>query len=629
VKANSKRYLHVLLLLVWTCVGLILRLTNLTAKPLWTDEFSTIVFSLGNSFLNVPLDEVLSLSQLLEPLQPQAQASLQSVLENLFSESNHPPLFFMLAHLWLKLFPVTAEGYVSTQAARSLSALLGVISIPTTFLLGWFSFRSKLVGHIAAILMATSPFGVYLAQEARHYTLSILWVTASLSCLIMATRTIRDRTLLPLWVCLTWIIVNGLGIATHYFFAITLGAEALVISTIGLVQSWRERGVWYPAAHWQRIWFVVIGTIVSGLVWLPMLQEIQDSELTRWIRQGERSGLVWLEPIAQAIAGWVTMLYLLPIQAVARPVVITCGVILILLVLWTIPKLYRGLQVQNLERNRRLTVWSLACFVIGAIALFFGITYLFSTNLTSAFRYNFVYFPAVIVLSGAGLASSWNIATQIAQTPADQVSQTLLNLIRTSGRSIVILVTVLSLIGGLTVVLNLGYQKTHRPDIVAQHIVQRSEGSVLVAIAHQTHGQTGRLMGIAWSLLYPPSSDWITIPFVDFSQSNLAANNPAPAANSIIPYFLLAHQTQNPRALITSLRKAFSQLPSPLDLWLVNFQGVPEQPLNIFLEKQNCKAETKNLYTDGYRYRLYHCEHLNFPEFKANPKQDEKNTGGR
>ena len=591
---SSRRRLNWLLLLLWIAIALALRFANLTDKALWTDEFSTTVFSLGNSFLSIPLNQVLSPIDLLKPLQLDPEAGVGSVLEHLFSESNHPPLYFVLLHFWLGLFPATSEGLVSVLATRSLPALLGGLSIPAVFGLSHLAFRSTLVSHVAALLMAVSPFGIYLAQEARHYTLSVLWVTISLGYLIGATRSIRDRTPLSWWFCFGWILTNGLGIATHYFFSLTLGAEALVICIIGLVQSWRERGIWHPAAHWHRIWVVVAGTVATGLIWVPMLQEIQDSELTRWIQQGDRSGLVWLEPIAQAAAGWVTMLYLLPIQAKAPPIVIASGVILVVLTLWTIPKIYLGLAVQSLNRDRRLAVLSLSSFVGGAVALFFGITYLLSTNLTSAFRYNFVYYPAVIVLAGAGLASSWDIASRIAIAPPHQVSPVLLNLIRTSGRRVVVLVMLLSLLGGLTVLSNLGYQKTHRPDVVAQDIQSRSQGDVLIAIAHETHGQTGRLMGVAWQLLPTPER-----------------------SATLNPTFLLAHQTQNQRSLAPVLEEALMQLPRPLDLWLLNFQQVPEPPVSQFLEQQNCTSETKNLYTDGYRYRLYRCATLSQPQTES------------
>lgn len=586
------RWLHVLLLLLWTLLGLSLRFANLTDKPLWTDEFSTIVFSLGNSFLGIPIDQAISAEALLQPLKPVPNAEVSAIVENLFRESNHPPLYFVLSHFWLKLFPTDAHGLVSTWSIRALPALIGTLSIPATFVLGWLAFRSWIVAQVAAALMAVSPFGIYLAQEARHYTLPILVILISLCCLTIAAQKLRDRAIVPLWLCFVWILINGIGIATHYFFTFTLGAEAIVIASLGLVQSWQERGIWYPSLHWRRIWLVAIGTAVTGLVWWPVLQNIQEGELTRWIYQGDRSGWAWLDPLGQAVAGWITMLYLLPIQTNSQTLETASGGVLVLLVLWTLPKLYRGLKVQYLQRESRLGVLVLSVFVVGAVVLFFSITYVFEADLTSAFRYNFVYFPGVITLIGAGLASSWDVAVRIAQAPAIDIPPALLNLLRVSNRKAVIIIWLLSLVGALVVLTNLGYQKTHRPDVVADAIYQQLQESpqnaALVAIPHQTHGQTGRLMGIA----------------LDLQQRNLTYE----------PLFLLAHETQNPRSVVNTLRRAITQLSRPLDLWLINFQDVMQSPLNSMLEQQNCSSETKTQSVDGYRYRLYHCTRSSIPE---------------
>jgi uncharacterized membrane protein len=583
VKADSRPWLQGLLLLILTGLGLGIRLLNLAEKPLWTDEFSTIVFSLGNSFLSVPLDQAISTNVLLEPLRPNPAAGPEAVVSHLFGESNHPPLYFLLSHFWLTLFPASPSGWVSAWAVRLLPAILGALSIPLTFQLGWLAFRSPIVAQVAAALMAVSPFGIYLAQEARHYTLPLIWILLSLCCFVVAARYLRDRQIVPISVCLAWIVINGLGIATHYFFVFTLGAEAIVLLCLGLVQSWHERGIWHPSAHWRRIWAVAAGTAATGLVWWPVLQNIQGGELTRWIYEGNRSGLAWLEPVGQAIAGWITMLYLLPIQAESQTVVVLSGVCLALLVLWTLPKLYRGLKVQLLQRESRLGVLVLGAFVVSAIVLFFSITYLFEADLTGAFRYNFVYFPGVVVLIGAGLASSWNVALWIAHAPAGQVSPVLLSLLRVSSRRVVLLVWLFSLLGALTVVTNLGYQKTHRPDVVAAAIQSQSQpgSTVLVAIPHQTHGQTGRLMGIALALQQMP--------------------------NPVEPLFLLAHETQNQRSIVTTLRRTMNQLPRPIDLWLLNFQTLPDSLVEGLLDQQNCEAQGKSQSVDGYRYRHYRC----------------------
>lgn len=575
-------WFHPLLLLLWTALGLGLRFFNLAGKPLWTDEFATIVFSLGNSFLTVPLDQVLTPEQLLQPLEPSPHAGIPQVVDRLLNESNHPPLYFILTHLWLKLFP-PYQGMVTVWQMRSIAALFGTLTIPATFGFARFAFRSRLVAQLSAALMAVSPFGIYLAQEARHYTLPLLLLIVSLGCLVSATRSIRVRTPLSLRICLVWLVVNALGIATHYLFILALLVEALVLLTMGLIQSWREQGQWYPSAHWWRIVTVAVGTTLAGLVWLPFLQEVQESKLTEWIQQSDRSGWEWVDPLLQALAGWISMLYLLPVQSTSRPIAILSGVILLLLTWWTLPKLIHGIQTQLKQSGARLPVLALGCYVTIAVLLFLGLTYGLGKNLTSAFRYNFVYFPAVIVLVGAALASLWRETLNQPHTEKPTNTKTLIKLLWTGNIRTVVMIGLLSLLGGLTVVTNLGYQKTHRPDLVAQDIREQSEEQVLIVIPHETHGQTGRLMGIAWELQHNP------------------------AAAPLDPRYLLAHVETTPRSVIQVLRQTLNQYSRPLDLWLINMRDVPDAPLATLLKQQQCSAITKNKAVDGYRYRLYRC----------------------
>ncbi|NER28362.1 MAG: glycosyltransferase, partial [Symploca sp. SIO1C4] len=126
------RSAHLLPLLVWLFLGTILRLSNLASLPPWTDEFATMVFSLGNSFQTVPLNQLIDSDILLQLLQPLPEAGINAVVHHLFAESTHPPIYFALAHLWMKLFP-SESGLVSISAARSLSTLFGIVSIPAVF----------------------------------------------------------------------------------------------------------------------------------------------------------------------------------------------------------------------------------------------------------------------------------------------------------------------------------------------------------------------------------------------------------------------------------------------------------------------------------------------------------------
>ncbi|NET35970.1 MAG: glycosyltransferase [Cyanothece sp. SIO1E1] len=612
-RVSSARWCDGLLVLVWVAIAALLRLSHLDSKPLWADEFATIVFSLGHSFRSIPLNQVMGAEVLLQPLQPSPEANIGSVISHLLKESNHPPLYFVLTHVWLRGWP-PVNGLVSIWGVRSLAALLGIASVPAIFGLGWLTFRSGWIAHLAAALMAVSPFGIYLAQEARHYTLPILWIMASLACLMIAVRSIRHHTHLPLWVAGIWVVVNGLGIATHYFFILTLGAEALVLGGMGLYRMACSRpapttqpvpespaaGNHGRLAAWRRIIGVAMGTLTSCGVWFPLWSGIPDSELTRWIIQSDRSGWAWLEPVGQLLAGWITMLYLLPIQASSEWIVTVSGGILIVLFLWTLFRLYQGLRRHGSDPETGLGLRVMGGFIGSAIALFLGVTYILGMDLTRAFRYHFVYFPAMILLVAAGLAhegvGSQDTRLKPISAPHPVSDLRLKSALsarlhrcwqgQSGGQRGIMIMWLLGLLGAVTVVSNLGYQKTHRPDLVAASIRQQSEVPALIAITHRTHGQAGRLMGIAWDL----------------------EQHPQPG-EAKAHWYLLAHQAADLRSPIVPLERALIALPRPFDLWLVNFQPSPQEaPLAPLLDQQHCRVGSKRLAVDGYRYQRYRCD---------------------
>ncbi|HBE31144.1 MAG TPA: glycosyltransferase [Cyanobacteria bacterium UBA11368] len=647
---------HWLLLLLWSAIGIGLRFTHLASKSPWTDEFSTLVFSLGNSFRTVALDRAIALDTLLQPLQANSALGASEVVQTLLSETNHPPLYFVLAHWWMDLFP-SDNGLVSLWVARSFPALLGAASIPAIFGLGVLAFRSRLVGHLAAAMMAVSPYGIFLAQEARHYTLAILWVIASLCCLIIAVKNIQQQKPIPIWIAFIWVAINTLGIATHYFFALTLCAQAIVliiwgIGKTGVIAVCRRirytfvciaagviavcRRIRYtfvciaaplrvplykrsqkafldslairckfilspahphtvrrstersrrsltltaeactPAIflkHWWRIYAVVAGTLAGGLIWLPLIQHGYDSKLTEWIKNSDRMGIEWIAPIFQAIAAWITMLSLLPVESSQLPIAIVSGLVMIVFFIWGLPILGSGVKVILQQSRSRIGIQILGGFVLSAIAIFFIITYCLGIDLTRGARYNFVYFPAVIVLVGASLAVPWrqSILEKSGYTPGFR------------GKKAVALILLMGLVSGITVVCNLGYQKYYRPDLLVSLIKQESQIPALIATTHKTHVQTGEIMGIAWELKRK------------FGK-NLAA----------IPQFLLAHQEyKGSKTATVTLEKTLSKMNRPLNLWLVNFHAPVE------LEAQNCLADSQaKPSVDGYEYQLYRCLEL-------------------
>ncbi|MFB2921716.1 glycosyltransferase family 39 protein [Aerosakkonema funiforme] len=577
-----------LILIIWFAIGTWLRFTNLELKSPWTDEFSTMVFSLGNSFRNVPLDRAIALDLLMSPLVPTG-AGTGEVVQHLLSESNHPPLYFVLAHLWMKLFPHN-DGLISLWVARSLPAILGAASIPAMYAWGYIAARSRLVGHLAAAMMAVSPYGIFLAQEARHYTLAILFAIASLVCLLIAVRHIEAQKPLSFWFSISWIAINSLGMASHYFFAFTLLAEALVLLAFLLIY-WRSEHRKHQSSislknipntnyenksaipNLKSLIAVAIATLLGGLIWLPVWQHNYNSELTEWIKNSDRVGWEWINPIFQLLAAWITMLSLLPVEVTSLPIVIASGLVMIIFFIWAVPILIRGIKKTLIKARDRKYVLLFGSFVITSIVLFLIVTYVFGIDLTRGARYNFVYFPAVILLVGASLAE---------EVKSQKLKVKIINFksyfeLATFQIAIILLMGFLS---ALTVTFNMGYQKYYRPDLLVPVIQEFSQYPIAIATTHKTHVQTGEMMGLGWE-------------FKHLSDSAISKK----------PLFILAHQDKDNSTLPTKiLQKTLSKLPRPLDLWLVNFHAPQD------VKTQNCFASSQTLpFVDGYDYQLYRC----------------------
>ena len=588
---------QLLLLLLWTAIAFILRFANLNSKPLWTDEFSTLVFSLGNSFRGVPIDRAIDLSTLLQPLQLRPAADTADVLRNLLLESNHPPVYFMLAHWWMRVFGPTEDSLV--WIGRALPALLGVISVPAIYFLGKFAFSSRLVGQCAAAMMAVSPYGIYLAQEARHYTLGILLVIASLFCLALAAKKLQQPAPLPIWAVLLWVVVNCLGIAVHYFFALTLCAEAIALIAVIWQQfkgklpidNSQQPNIWQFQILWP-LFSVAMGTLAGGLVWLPVfLSNKYGSELTNWIVSGDRTFLDGINPIFQALAGWITVMSLLPVESQNLTVVVGSAIAMTIFFILVLPILFSGFKNSLTTPDTRLGTVIFGGFVLGAIFLFFSFAYILGIDLTRGARYNFVYFPGVILLLGATLAVVFN-------TPTAKSQWFNFRAIEVPGKKAVVLILAMGFFSGVTVNSNLGYRKYYKPDLLIPIIRELSKVPVLIATTQKTHVEIGELMGIGWEWERSSATDFVA----DVTDvTDVRKKEEVKAFDS--PLFLLANQRRDgPEIAAGTLDKTLSQLERPLDLWLVNFRA----PVN--LEAQKCQVESRELpAVDGYEYQVYHC----------------------
>lgn len=136
------------LLLFVIALGFALRVHRIDEKGLWLDEAFSVWM---------------------------AQHALPELIDWLVRIDQHPPLYYISLHGWLRFGESAAH-------VRMLSAMFGALTLPVIFLIGR-RLAGNAVGLAAAFILAISPFHVRFAQEARMYTL--LMLNASLATLAL------------------------------------------------------------------------------------------------------------------------------------------------------------------------------------------------------------------------------------------------------------------------------------------------------------------------------------------------------------------------------------------------------------------------------------------------------------
>lgn len=126
----------------------------------------------------------------------------------------HVPLYHELLHFWR----LTVGD--SVAAARALSLILYIVSIPALYMLGALAY-SRQVGLFAATLFTISPFMNWYGSEIRMYTLFTLVVIINQYAYIRLLKKPGERT----WVA--YALSALVGIFTHYFFALIVLSQAV------------------------------------------------------------------------------------------------------------------------------------------------------------------------------------------------------------------------------------------------------------------------------------------------------------------------------------------------------------------------------------------------------------------
>jgi uncharacterized membrane protein len=190
------------------------------------------------------------------------QRSFGDMLHGVARTESTPPLYYILAWLWAKLFGTTEAGL------RSLSALFGTLTVPVA----WRTARqlfSPRAGVIAAALVAVNPFFVWYSQEARSYSLLVLTAALSLLFLVRAVRNPTPRALG------LWAAAAALALLSHYFAAFLLVPEAA-----WLLWAARARG---EATHRRAPWLAAGALTAVGAALIPLAVHQRDLGHTSFI----------------------------------------------------------------------------------------------------------------------------------------------------------------------------------------------------------------------------------------------------------------------------------------------------------------------------------------------------------
>lgn len=160
----------------------------------------------------------------------------------------HPPLFYLVHHLWIGIFGM------SESALRSISVVFGLLSIVILFKLGSLVFN-KSVGLLAAFMLSISPWHIWLSQNARSNTMLLFLVLISTFAFYKILQEYRKK-----WM-IVYVIVTIISIYTHYFAFMIWIAQNLYV----LLSPYARR---IFSKNW---WSAQIVIMLSYFMWLPLL----------------------------------------------------------------------------------------------------------------------------------------------------------------------------------------------------------------------------------------------------------------------------------------------------------------------------------------------------------------------
>ncbi|BDI18998.1 hypothetical protein ANSO36C_48000 [Nostoc cf. commune SO-36] len=178
------RFLIIFLL----AMGILFRFSNLDGKVYWHDETYASLrisgYTINEAKRQLFNNRVIGRESFAQFQGANSENSLNDTIMSLAKQdSQHPPLYYIIARLWMEIFGN------SVTAIRSLSACISLLVFPCVYWLCRELFNVPLsVPGVAIALMAISPIQLVYAQEAQEYILWLVTILLSGASLLRAMR---------------------------------------------------------------------------------------------------------------------------------------------------------------------------------------------------------------------------------------------------------------------------------------------------------------------------------------------------------------------------------------------------------------------------------------------------------
>lgn len=264
------------LLAIAILLGIGFRFFELDRKLYWHDEAYTSLRAAG--FTRQEIDDELFQNRIIpapelqkyQRIKPGSTAA-DTIHSLALEDPQHPPLYFLMARIWMQEFGS------SLTASRTLPAILSLLSLPLMYALAQELFASNLTSLLATAILALSPFDILFSQTARQYSLLTAIVIGSSLLLLRAVRLQN----LSNWVL--YALSIALGFYTHPFFSLTLiGQSIFVIGYCLFMTPKKLRGHVINS----QFFLAVIAALILYIPWIYVLgTNLQRaSATTDWTR---------------------------------------------------------------------------------------------------------------------------------------------------------------------------------------------------------------------------------------------------------------------------------------------------------------------------------------------------------